>query len=437
VTRVDAGLVQEWNKENEEDMQIQPGDDILEVNGVRRHCRLMLQAIAQERTLNMLVVRRGEGEEGHLAPKLSLGEAWRFLEVYRSRDGLTRAEAEDLGAAFRQYAAHNELADSNEISTFDAGRALRWLGYQSPSQVEEQLMAEVGVNASGRLGIAEFQKLVRKFHERELDSIRSALTRLGLWRDDNWGWISEDEYAAAMRAIGCSDKDGKVARKPGGTDLSGLMHDAMQHRRQVRSSYRRHCGFGPREVEELRTFFDEYDTDRGGSITHAELRRLCEDLFPELATSMKNRHELISVLNKADAGWDKTLDFKDFLRLMREFVEIRKRSRRAKESRAVMASEFTAVQVREFREVFIAADIEERDCLSFTKVRQLIHRIAPLGDKRVDELTRVWQHVVTSSNLDKGTSGWDADFSDFLLLMRHLLDTNFAGIKDWSARMVH
>merc|ERR1719414_2387373 len=148
-------------------------------------------------------------------------------------------------------------------------------------------MGEVDVHGSGRLGIAEFQKLVRKCHERELGEIRRTLVGLGLWREDASVWISSEQHEAAMRALGCVDKEGNVISKPRGTDLSGLVSAVLRQRAEVRSSARLHAGFAPRDVQELRTVFEAYDVDRGGELRHAELRSLCEDFFPELATSMR------------------------------------------------------------------------------------------------------------------------------------------------------
>merc|ERR1712048_542306 len=99
------------------------------------------------------------------------------------------------------------------------------------------------------------------------------------------------------------------------------------------------------------------------------------------------------------------------------------RHKMEKEDRAIAETGFTPAQVMDFREIFLMEDTEGKDVLSFQNVKVLLHRISPLSAKLVQELGDSWQKIVESEK-----DRWCIDFPDFLLLMRHLIDINFANI---------
>merc|ERR1711957_673558 len=61
------------------------------------------------------------GLELPVTGELTLGHAWRFLEVYRAREGFTRAEAADIRETFQTYAKHID-GQVSEIDTVDVRR---------------------------------------------------------------------------------------------------------------------------------------------------------------------------------------------------------------------------------------------------------------------------------------------------------------------------
>merc|ERR1712110_268468 len=120
---------------------------------------------------------------------------------------------------------------------------------------------------------------------------------------------------------------------------------------------------------------------------------------------------------------------------MREQINIEDRKRPQKELCAVELTEFRPQDVHEFRRIFVAQDRYGKDHLSFEAVRWQIHQISPLNEKLDLELREAWRQVMPCEGEETvTTSTWSADFPDFLLLMRHLLDIDFAGIKAKTAR---
>jgi Ca2+-binding EF-hand superfamily protein len=165
---------------------------------------------------------------------LSMGEAWKFLDVYRSREGLTLARLKDNESAFSfgreavsspereapprgsagsgqdapDPAGHErrtlprrsrgslamlpqtsadddenqeeeEEEEEEEIDTRGVRKALLWLGWDLPRSLVLQLIGVVDVDQSGLISLKEFHKLIRMCCERELVTIREANPVLG------------------------------------------------------------------------------------------------------------------------------------------------------------------------------------------------------------------------------------------------------------------
>merc|ERR1712151_157594 len=109
------------------------------------------------------------------------------------------------------------------------------------------------------------------------------------------------------------------------------------HRQELRKTFRSHEGFSMQEVSTFQEMFDEYDEDKSGDIGRRELGKLLEDVFPVEFFPGLN---LKVLLYKIDADGDGTLDFHDFLRLIREANNIEDGKRWLKEKAAVAEAGF-------------------------------------------------------------------------------------------------
>merc|ERR1712187_555321 len=102
-----------------------------------------------------------------------------------------------------------------------------------------------------------------------------------------------------------------------------------------------------------------------------------------------------------------------------------------KEKQAVVETGFAHDQVKDFRSLFFAADTNGTFELSGEQVKAMIHRIVPIRDQREIEFGEIFRNMATKP------PGADAEcvlqlrlytiqFPQFLRLMRHLLDIDFA-----------
>jgi len=190
----------------------------------------------------------------------------------------------------------------------------------------------------------------------------------------------------------------------------------------------------------FKSSFDKYDVDGSGQITNHELQVLLEGVFPaDVATSAKMRPYLFRLLREVDEDGNGQIDFPDFLRLMRAFYDLQEQDRLIREQQVIRETGFARSEVEEFRELFInyAASTgegdESRSELTLPEVKRIIANICPLGTKRIIQLSDIFKEMATEEDEDGKRS---LHFPEFLLLMRRLLDVNFAGIREQSEKVV-
>jgi Ca2+-binding EF-hand superfamily protein len=332
---------------------------------------------------------------------VSLSDAWRFLEIFRAREGFTRSEAAEIDEVFAKFSAAADTAENPEtiaqMDVAEADIALRWLGWSPKHEPLQLLLSEVDIYDKGRIDQNEFKKLVRKFREFQLGELRNDLTE-------------SDSFE-------CSLYHKNVNRY---LEVS----KSIQGSRGLVQSFRQNEGFSPEEVKQQKKTFDKYDSSGDGDLTRAELRKLCEDFVPEMATRVEARKELLQLFK--DAEDDGRLDFREFLKLSR-MIEKNKQLRRLHETKkAVKEAGLSSSEVRGFREIFISRCSGDPQCLRFQDVHAMLLGVTPIGDKSVIMLRDIWSPLATT---DDHESDRRMLFPSFLVLMRRLLDANFANLK--------
>ncbi|CAK8998478.1 unnamed protein product [Durusdinium trenchii] len=381
--------------------------------------------------------------------QLSLSEAYRFLEVYRLREGFTRAEADELKVFFEKFG--HESDNMSRISSCDAGRALSWLGYKTSYEEHELLFAEVDIAGTGDISLPEFLKLVRKYRQKELEQIRASYLKMGMVGKDTSAdgqhVMKQSMTFLGLRAptssmtmtVSRSRTDFKsLAQKMKDAEDAryGILRTAVTKRNQMRVLAQQHFGFSVEEVEVLRRRFQEYDSDGSGTVHSSELRTLCQELVPELSLDPKCRPEILKLLREANAG-DGRMSLNEFLGMARQLEDSSRRAKARKEQVALDHLSFTHAQVRDFREIFVEHDDEHRDHLSFQSVVSLLGSLVPLGDRRVQQLAQLWQKNVEKAPTTSDTEEWAIDFPDFMRLMHAVLEIDFCGIKVKSTQIAN
>jgi len=378
-----------------------------------------------------------------------LSELWRLLSVFRSREGLLAAEAEEITESFQRY----DKAESGEIPSLEVGKVLRCLGYPTTFEVLQQLVAKVDVDNSGSLSLPELKKMIRIHQGQELQSLREVFAQHD---ERHRGYLTMEETRFALQSLHCMDADGQfptvrgkdlhpeyLAQQGAMQDdeetpymaLDGFTRTVIRFQRESRQIFKNNGGFSTAEVAELRERFERYDVDHSGDIGCKELVVLIEQVFPVMAHDPEVRPQLVLMMKEVDTDGNGSLDFKDFIRLMDQLRELQLKDQRDKEVKAVQETEFSSREVEEFRELFLNSTSGNR-ALMFEILVSMLSSICPLGSKNIGVL-REHLHDIIADHRQGGTANSenqevadDLDFPEFLWLIHRLLAVNFAGIRD-------
>jgi len=193
-------------------------------------------------------------------------------------------------------------------------------------------------------------------------------------------------------------------------------------------------GFSSDDLEELKQMFARFDTDGSGDIAKKELIYLFEELMPQYAHDVNERQILIKLISEVDVNNDGSLDFNEFVRLVRRAHDFEVQSRISKEAQAAEDTGFSAGEVQGFRHIFVeqAAGGRELDC---DGVKSIMEGICPMGAYNSDKLMLMFRQCVRTQKQAgfQSNSSFEPvalDFPDFLRLMKQVIDTNFGNVRE-------
>lgn len=341
-----------------------------------------------------------------------------LLQAFRKRCGFTHAEEAGLMQAFSRY----DYKGTGEISTLEVGKALRLLGYAAPIEVQRSLVAGVDVDHSGQLDFSEFKTLMMMNRQAELKELGEAYN---LYLGSATKLTAESGHLQrCLRKVGCSEND----ILPGENEVNffGFVRIVDRGRTAVRDRMRAHAGFNDHEVHEYRSRFASYDNDGSGDIGGSELRELLGEILPAASFSMKHRARLEKLLKEADEDGNGTLDFGDFLRLMRHHHDDCDREELEKIEKAISETQFSDEEAKQFRTIFEEMDGEATGHVTLSNVQKMLNGVCPLYRQHIAELTSIFNEVTGPDR------NWEIDFPDFLRVLRKVLDVDLAGIKTWT-----
>jgi len=369
--------------------------------------------------------------------ELDVSEFFRLLDIYRQREGLSADDIQQLEVAFHHY----DKEKIGELSTLDVGKVLRYLGYPISYELQQTFIAKVDVDRSTKLQFAEMKKLLRMYRELEIEAIRDAydagVAKAGIVTPGTLAEIVDMmELPGGMKpqvtveeSDITKDEDGRNSQ----IEFLQFVQIVSRALREARAAFREDGGFTKKEVEELKVLFDVFDADGSADISNKELIRVIETLFPLVANDPTMRPKLLELLAEVDQDGNGSLDFSDFLQLMRQFNDLTERESAAKEQQAIDESGLTQQEVNDYREIFLENSETYGTRITLEETLIIFSRVCPLGDKNANDLATMF-HNITGRNLKSNAEPRDeADFADFLLLIKQMLNLNFAGIQDRTA----
>lgn len=346
-------------------------------------------------------------------------DLWRLVKCFRAREGFLKSEHDDFRRAYEKFDADQ----SGGISVLELGAVLRWLGYHSNVEMQQDLVEEIDVDNTGQLDFPEFVKLMRKYRESEMRTLQRAFA---VHDNASTGKIRAGEIRSVLLALGYTpsasqikELEGFVGGHSAKLDLSGFSLLVERYRESSREQLRLYHGYTDKEVKKIQKVFKSFHPDKNGKVESQHLAELLEEVFP---TATKRAIEMIIVA--VDEDHDGAIDFQEFLALMRKFQDNKDEQIVAKTEKAVHNCGFTRKEVHEFRRVFHHLDTDESGELSLKEIQQLLSYIVPVSD-----------HV--AHQIGKLLDSDHADFSDFLMLMRKMQDQNLGNINDITSEVAH
>jgi len=358
--------------------------------------------------------------------ELDLSELWQLVQVYRWREGLTGEEAADVQQAFKR---HDKL-DRGEISELDAGKALRWLGFQVSLELLQDMIAQVDVDETGFLDPLELRMLFRKVQDRELAKAREAYEH---YRAEMHAvYLDHDVVRLLLSQLGLEFTEDQLLPDLEGVsplDSCSFLRLYKRLHAERRAALRETGGFSPQALEELQKSFVLYDKDGSGEINQRELVDLVQDVFPTMAHDRERRPELQRLMESVDVNSDGSLGFSEFLHLMGQLQEIEDRERFAQEQAAIQLAGYSKDEVLDFRKLFLAVDTDADGLISRHQAMTMMETICPLGAKNAADFTSIFREVVQRRIVEEGAEEM-ANFADYLTLMKRLVDVDFAQINE-------
>lgn len=367
-------------------------------------------------------------------------------------------------AEFAQGFIDFDKDGSKTLSPAELRPLLRSLGYVCTARTIFELLQLAPPKSEDELDFRDFLKMIQVFSITESEQMKAIFAKHDL---DNSGTIGGNEIFDLLHDVGYQPTEQEVDElfrefdedNSGSIDYPEFMLFYESFRNQERHSLRKRAGFTPEEVTEFRESFDHYDKDKGGTLSKAELWKVLDDMdwAPKTKEAQKR---LEKIMDEADADGSETYDFQEFLWLMRAFLEVEEQSLFLREKKAIKSCQFSSQEVTEFRNLFesLACAGEIGDItgvggglyastgmstaqtltISMSDVKQVLRGAGvALTTQLVNELRSIFEKFAHATIVNmEGKSkrapqeGKMLDFPEFLLLISHMLKTNFGNLSE-------
>ncbi|CAJ1423718.1 unnamed protein product [Effrenium voratum] len=369
--------------------------------------------------------------------QLTIEDVMPVMWQIRRCQGLSQAELE---LAKRQFEICDE-DNSGGMACCELEFAIRSLGYPVTYEEVQEQLDEWDMDESGEIEFPEFLKII-SFHKRkELQRVLQAMfsgelqekaprvRRLSKAHQLN---RKQAELPAVLLSSGhCPLREDSAVLKDCGVEspgsetelnLWGFAQLIAEYRRETNEEVRQQQGFMAEELEQLKQIFRSYDPQERGVIEKSQLRRLLLQQCPQAEQTQAGREQIAQIVKASDADHSGTIDFQEFILLMRLVSNRCSREKLVKERAAVMDTRFSVRELKEFRSVFKAFGAQGGE-LAYPELQKMLATImrAAEGDRGSRELQQIVQQY--DSNQDGSV-----DFPEFLRVMRHLLTSNWENI---------
>lgn len=355
--------------------------------------------------------------------------------------GFDRSDVEEL---VRQFQVFDRDASGN-INVNELRSILRYLGHAADPKIIYNLCQQYDSDGSGEIDVKEFLRLMSHFLERERERMQGVFEKHD---EDGSGEISSAELGQVLRYIGYQPTADMVkqmlciydADSSGSIGFAEFFELTKAYRQLEKARIQEKAGFPEAEVDRFQGSFNLYDRDKSGELSFPELLNLLRDmdLFPK---NKEQQAKLNAMMQDADKDESGQLTFAEMLHLMRRFHDEVESEQYSLERKAQERAGFSDKEVAEFWEVFdrLRSDDHEGDCEEFTifALRTLLRSLGvTLNSHQLLELRSIFRKFAKPSSISDETTQLRVHlpFPDFLMMMSHLIENDFAEVGTASMR---
>eukprot|EP00929_Paragymnodinium_shiwhaense_P033591 TRINITY_DN18414_c0_g1_i1.p1 TRINITY_DN18414_c0_g1~~TRINITY_DN18414_c0_g1_i1.p1 ORF type:complete len:1251 (+),score=348.94 TRINITY_DN18414_c0_g1_i1:210-3962(+) len=330
--------------------------------------------------------------------------------AYRRREGAANEEIEEFKNLFEMF----DEDDSGSIGEVELGGMLRWLGFPSTMELQQELMAEVDIDRSGFLDFDEFLKVMRKYRDTERRAVQKAFEKRG-GADAVLPLEELHEIVALLSYYNPGeDVQDEFDEEYGQEefDFNSSIRYIKSFRNMAREAFNKNHGFINDELEKLQAQFKQHDPNDTGYISGTDMQRLLLTLVPDSLQAGEARTWLTDAVETADLDKDGCLAWYEYLKLSRLVKDRNDGKRIEYEQEVGQEVGFSFAEVRDLRSIYKMRPIQEEG-LSFLDLCDLLEQIKPIDSQLKKTIRDVFKEVC-----DPNTH--QLDFAEFLRLMAQI-----------------
>lgn len=399
-------------------------------------------------------------------------------DLYKKREGYTKAELEEMHEHFDLFDSDNDgILHCNQLS-----QLMRHRGFDVNVHDLQGLFGQVDFDGNGQLDFSELVRLLRIHREEDLDELKIVFNTSKTWANT----VALESLESMLSELHLHLDLDTIKEVKNAQNTCFLTFDAFvviidECRKLFVQGRLRYASFSNEEVDRLSELFENIDTSSNGFLQRKEIN----DVFRRLRIPMKtidDQHEALSLLGEARrsalrAGVPKeetgsssrnqpSVTFVVLLHLLRILVEKYEKEGVDSDRRVANELKMSQAEIAGFRDIFQKHAIscgqagisswrrisvpEEGESVDTSDMNDFLmdlvygkrlavseHSVSfilkSVGVQFADE------HLQSLSNMieSKAFHGGALEFSGFLRVIRWVVDTNFAGANEASLTIIH